>query len=1056
MAISAPLIQNKKQKFHCFYNGLIFCLLLIISWMPVSASAETEAFGVLKLQDQDKFFNAAPYAYVTPDPDRRISYRTLIDNFNAGRRGQRINDSVINLGASGVPHWIVIVLNNESWTDNWILSFGQHLGGRIGTLKDISVYENVTNTRYVDTVSAAQNPYIGGGTMPGTSVKVDLPKGKRSIFVIYVVPNLGHTVTIAPQLIMENDYIISSNDPFRSDRLLSRFLMIVFGFFVGLAVFGKMRDGLLLVAYFIFQYALFQYHNNTLYSAGGMENQIPEMLLCAIIIASILSSKVFLNIRVTEPLQDKLLLGFMIGSILAVIVSIFILPASMSLRSVGIILPIIGGTGFLTMLSFAQAYRGQYGARQFGFAWLVVFCGMVCTTLALTGMIPATPFIVAAYWYALLPQGILMVTAAITKFYLTERETLRNLATRDENSESLARLRQSKETAEINRLKRLIEHEREVMNTLREREVQQNEEMRKSKDVADEANRAKSAFLAVISHEIRTPMSGIMGMIRLLLESKLNKDQLDYAQTIQDSGDAMLSLLNDILDFEKIESGKMELEHIDFDLHRVINSIITLMSGHAASKGLTLKADLSANVPRYVIGDPVRLRQVLLNLTGNSIKFTQQGSVTLRVKLDPTADNRSGSVHRIRFAVEDTGVGISREAQKNLFNPFAQADSSTARKFGGTGLGLAISQRLIEAMGGKIHIDSTEGRGSIFFFTLIVENGSADAVENRAAKSEFAAKPEKSLRILAVEDNEINQKLLKEFVQRLGHQITLCGSGEEAIEIITNEIFDMILMDINLPGLSGMGTTKAIRAIKDTQKASIPIIALTGKSQDSEIRLCYTVNMNGHLVKPVDPKRLKLMIEKVIQNKLDNPVELPEKEIFGIQNAQKPILATQQQIFPEKKIILPSAQKPNLVKVQTEGSLALILEDDDSSAQAEVQNQNGHAKKAFDEAALAGLKTAMGVDGLQELVDGLFFKIDEIVNALTRSNAEQDIDNIVSQAHDLKGMAGNFGLKEMSEAAMHIENSASGNDMEDMKIWCARLPALTQRSREAIQSWLRE
>jgi CheY-like chemotaxis protein/HPt (histidine-containing phosphotransfer) domain-containing protein len=443
--------------------------------------------------------------------------------------------------------------------------------------------------------------------------------------------------------------------------------------------------------------------------------------------------------------------------------------------------------------------------------------------------------------------------------------------------------------------------------------------------------------------------------------------------------------------------------------------------------------------------------------------------VTLRVKLDPTADTRSGTVHRIRFSVEDTGVGISKEAQKNLFNPFAQADSSTSRKFGGTGLGLAISQRLIEAMGGKIHIDSTEGHGSIFFFTLIVENGSAEAVDGRAARSDFAGTPEKSLNILGVEDNEINQKLLKEFVQRLGHKITLCGLGEKALEMVAAESFDMILMDVNLPGLSGMGTTKAIRAMKDRQKAAIPIIALTGKSQESEIRMCYTVNMNGHMVKPVDPKRLKGMIEKVIANKLDNPVELPEESVStGIAvRSMTPVAAP-----VEVKPAAPKIEQPKEEPVKQEGikqegikqegikqpglvlppmpdaMVGLLLEGEE-----EPEVKSGHAKEAFDEAALSSLKGAMPPDDLKQMVDGLFDKINEIVTVMT---SHTSAENIASQAHDLKGMAGNFGLREMSDAATHIEKFAADHDINDMREWCARLPAMTQRSHEAIQSWLRE
>lgn len=447
---------------------------------------------------------------------------------------------------------------------------------------------------------------------------------------------------------------------------------------------------------------------------------------------------------------------------------------------------------------------------------------------------------------------------------------------------AVSSLRQSKEAAENIRLLKVIEHERQVMNELREREVKQNEDMRKAVAAADEANRSKSAFLAVVSHEIRTPMTGIMGMIRLLLETQLDKKQRDYAQTVMDSGDAMMALLNDILDFEKIESGRLDLEYVDFDLHRILNSVITLMSGHAEAKKISLKLDIGSDVPRYFIGDPIRLRQVLLNLCGNSIKFTEEGGVTLRVQVDNFGEApKTKESRKIRFSIEDTGIGISPEAQRNLFNPFSQADSSITRKFGGTGLGLAICQRLIEAMGSQIKINSQEGEGSTFYFTIVMKEGTAEDAE-QARHGHMQAgrqKSDRTMKILVVEDNEINQKLLKEFLERMGHSIHQVMNGEDAVEAVKTGDFDTVLMDVELPGISGMGATKSIRALPDRQKAAIPVIALTGNIRDEDIGACYTANMNGHIAKPIDPSKLKSMLEKVAEGNLDNPVILEDQAV---------------------------------------------------------------------------------------------------------------------------------------------------------------------------------
>jgi signal transduction histidine kinase/DNA-binding NarL/FixJ family response regulator/HPt (histidine-containing phosphotransfer) domain-containing protein len=1037
------------------------CIMALLTLGLIAPAASVRAQDMpdaLALEDGQGLVQAGALAYVTPDPRGQLGYQAMIDRFNAGQRGDPASGNVVNLGAGGIPHWIVIVLENHSWTDSWVLSFGQKMTGRLGVLKDLAVYDNTNRISYVDTISADQNPYISRGALNGTAVKIDLPRGKRSVFFIYAVPMAGHTTTVVPGFLTERDYLAHLSNPFGVDRFIYRFTLGLIGLFLGAWLFGNMAGSLLLIVYYILQYALFQYNATVLYSDSALADNIPELIYSATFIAALIAGRSFLGITRADHLPDRLLLGFIIAIAIAALGSVFVLPADSPMRPLGLFVPTLGAAGFMVLLGFAQSYNGQYGTRQFALSWAALLAGMLVSAAALLGFVTASPGLVAAYWYALFPQGALLVSASLTKFFLEQRDQALAVAEKGESAQNLVALRQSKEAAEMSRLKRLIEHEREVMNKLREREVQQNDAMRKAKNTADEANRAKSAFLAVISHEIRTPMSGIMGMVRLLLESRLNREQHDYAETIQDSGEAMLSLLNDILDFEKIESGKLDLEHIDFDMHRIINGVVTLMSGHAVSKGLTLRANMDPNLPRYVVGDPIRLRQVLLNLVGNSIKFTQSGGVTLHVKLDPTADTRSGTVHRIRFAVEDTGVGISKEAQKNLFNPFAQADSSIARKFGGSGLGLAISQRLIEAMGGRIHIDSTEGHGSTFFFTLIVENGSGEAVGRAGASQLTSMKPEKALRILIVEDNEINQKLLKEFIHRFGHQTVQCGSGEEAMGLLEKDAFDMVLMDIELPGMSGMGTTKAIRTMRDRGKAATPIIALTGNTRDEDVGMCYSVNMNGHLSKPVDPKRLRATIEKVIAGKLDNPVELPEGDptldsapLYRRPSAP-PIAAP---AAPVEFEIEGAGQPFKASRAPVIERSALIEYADAAERRAEVSGSvSGPKLPAFDAAMLAPLKQAMPPAELQSLIDGLMSKLDELIDGLQHSREGADIGQLTAQAHDLKGMTGNYGLAELSRLAGDMERRGRDKKFDEIVTLLDTLPEVSSRARQAVQAWL--
>ncbi|MBU0799745.1 MAG: response regulator, partial [Alphaproteobacteria bacterium] len=764
-------------------------------------------------------------------------------------------------------------------------------------------------------------------------------------------------------------------------------------------------------------------------------------------------------------------MGFVIGILLAALGAAFVVSDNLWAKPAMMMLPSFLGLIFISLLGLAQAQSGKYAAYQFSIAWFFVVVGFFITLLSTTGILTPSPVLVGAFWLSLLPQAILLISATVTRGILAERDEELEQEHMESEVESIALLKQSRDASENARLLRVIEHERQVMNELREREIKQSEDMRSARDLADEANRAKSAFLAVISHEIRTPMSGIMGMVRLLLDTKLSKEQHDYAQTIQDSGDAMLSLLNDILDFEKIESGKMDLEHIDFDLPRLVQGVVTLMSGHADAKGITLKMDMDPALPRFIVGDPVRLRQVMLNLVGNSIKFTEHGGVTILVKRDQSGEQRQGIV-RIRLAVQDTGVGISREAQKNLFNPFAQADSSVSRRFGGTGLGLAISQRLIEAMGGRIAIDSTEGRGSTFYFTLMVEEGSADNAETvrGMTAAALAQKPDKVMRILVVEDNEISQKLMREFVQRLGHDITLAGSGEAALEHVNKGTFDMVLMDVELPGISGMGATKAIRALADKTKASLPVVAMTGNVRDEDVHNCYAANMNGHLAKPIDPQKLKEAIQKVIDNRLDNPVVVEESDGEYRQPQETEIKMSVDTLAAASALGLESGpgQKQDSRKdvapireLLLDPSTFQLDEDDldmDSFAEAITRHEKSgtpdtEAGSVFDSRMLNGLRDGMNPDAVNKLIEEMFEKTDQIVTDLTAAVSANEIQIMGARAHELKGMAGNFGLVEVSKLAEKAERAAKEHTTEDLDMIVEALPQACKRAHNAMTLW---
>ncbi len=866
------------------FRVCLFSLVLLFSFF-CAVHAQAQAHGVVALNSEISHVDLKNKVFLFEDKFKKYNLSAAWKEITADPESFLSDENTLRLTTASSSYWMLLRINNQSETENWVLDFGDTFNGRSGFVRKIMAYD-VTSRKLILKIFGNENEetekrdnLIEGALM------LDLPIGETSQLMFYVEPASKKPFIIAPRLSKKTQYFG------RGIKLLDRHNMTVYLYIallfmmVTFSLIYRKPHQLFGSLFLLFGLVHYLTENTVLYIDHSLHE---KTLFFSYILMQVSVFFVFYNYFYDKVISSVLVRQLSMAlPVLAVIITAFSVIAVPDDYAYFVYLVAICMMAGVSMMLFAANLRSRVLVK-----YLIIIAGVLYTLSYLIGSIAIefpipyyAQYVTYAYVYGQLVLSLLLILSMPIR-RPTDRKTAAPLSGLSKNVfQSTSDFRDSKDIADRERLLRVLDRERELLDEARTREAEKTDEMRKAKDIADEANKAKSAFLAVISHEIRTPITGVLGMVKLLLGTQLGAVQKDYAQTIQDSGEAMLALLNDILDYEKIESGKLDLEIISFDVRRMMQGIERLMTGHAEAKNIGLILSIEPEVPEYVVGDPTRLRQVVLNLLSNAIKFTDHGDVRILVKtIDmgtaSTEDKSkiatlSGSetVHSLYFGVQDSGIGLSAEAQKTLFTPFTQAKAETTRKYGGTGLGLSICQKLVNAMGGEISVSSKESEGSTFFFTLDMQEGDpAEALNEDNGGFDQFAQSGKSYKVLAADDNSINLKVLNGFLDKLGHQCFKAESGEEAIEMLMKDHFDLVLMDVNMRGISGLETTKMIREMQHAQKSAIPIVALTGNSGQDAVHECYQAGMDDFVLKPVNPKSLAMIMGKLENSVFSNEI----------------------------------------------------------------------------------------------------------------------------------------------------------------------------------------